>query len=223
MLCSTSAGSLSRSRLFFCILPLRGMRIVNVVMSRSLVGLKSAGSREETKKVVFEYVKKEVGDAFSWPLKRNKNGYADECYDMADSYVIARAAVIEDCVDAIWEDWRMEEAIHKSVCLSPVFSDFCKVNLAYHLRKHMSEKIGTLDDLSPELVEVPFVVSESAVDLFKETPIVDRGGRFPILYGNVVFPRYTAILFALLRRRRVLLYHVLCWLYLLERSHSLFS
>ncbi|KAM7453930.1 hypothetical protein BLSTO_05318 [Blastocystis sp. subtype 1] len=121
--------------------------------ARALVGLKSAGSREETKKVVFEYVKKEVGEAFSWPLKRNKNGYADECYDMADSYVIARAAVIEDCVDAIWEDWRMEEAIHKSLCLSPVFSDFCKVNLAYHLRKHMSEMIGTLDDLSPELVE----------------------------------------------------------------------
>lgn len=154
--------------------------------SRALVGLKSAGSREETKKVVFEYVKKEVGEAFSWPLKRNKNGYADECYDMADSYVIARAAVIEDCVDAIWEDWRMEEAIHKSLCLSPVFSDFCKVNLAYHLRKHMSEKIGTLDDLSPELVEVLLVLSESVVDLFKETPIVDRGGRFPVLSGNVV-------------------------------------
>ena len=130
-------------------------------MGRAMVGLKSSGNREETKKVVFEYVKKEIGEEFNWPLKRSKKGYADECYDMADSYVIARAAVIEDCVNVIWEEWRMEEAIHQSVSLSPIFSDFCKINLAYHIRKHAQETIETLNDLPPDLVEVHLGSNES--------------------------------------------------------------
>ena len=125
-----------------------------------MVGIKSSGNREDTKNAVFEYVKKKVDGQVKWPLKRNQSSFSDECYDMADAYVIARAGVTEDCVQRILNDLHVNEALRGEMALSPFFSEFCKISVAYHLRKHADEQIDSLDDLPKEVVLLPFSHSQ---------------------------------------------------------------
>lgn len=79
---------------------------------------------------------------------------------MADAYVIARAGVMEDCVQRILNDLHVNEALRGEMALSPFFSEFCKISVAYHLRKHADEQIDSLDDLPKEVVLFPFSHSQ---------------------------------------------------------------
>ena len=66
---------------------------INVRKARGLVGIKvPRGSN--SKEVVFEVVKMWYPD-FVWPLNRNGN-IKTECYDMADSIVVAKSLIKEE-------------------------------------------------------------------------------------------------------------------------------
>jgi len=76
----------------------------NVNSARKSVGLKILSKRKggaDTKEQVLTWAKQELG-AFDWPTKTLKSGPRKNqvilepgCYDMADAYVIARAAKLE--------------------------------------------------------------------------------------------------------------------------------
>ena len=76
----------------------------NVNAARKSVGLKILSKRKggaETKEQVFEWTSQELAN-YDWPKKVLKSGPRKNqivlepgCYDMADAYVIARAAKLE--------------------------------------------------------------------------------------------------------------------------------
>ena len=77
----------------------------NVNSSRKSVGLKIISRRKggaDTKEQVLEWAKSELGPSYLWPTKTLQSGprkgqviLEPGCYDMADAYVIARAAHLE--------------------------------------------------------------------------------------------------------------------------------
>ena len=77
----------------------------NVNSSRKSVGLKIISKRKggaDTKEQVLTWAKSELGPSYTWPTKilqsgprKNQVVLEPGCYDMADAYVIARAAHLE--------------------------------------------------------------------------------------------------------------------------------
>ena len=77
----------------------------NVNAARKSVGLNIVSRRkggEDIKEQVMKWVKSEVGPLYQWPTKTLKSGprkgqviLEPGCFDMADAYVIARAAQLE--------------------------------------------------------------------------------------------------------------------------------
>lgn len=116
--------------------------------ARSVLSLKSAGNREDTKEAVFAYVRDKVGDQVQWPQKKRSSGFADECYDMADAYVLAQFGRIQDRVQSLRSFTGMKDDC-SSFLQSPLFLSYFKTNLAHHLRKYY------LDDSMSSLTTVP--------------------------------------------------------------------
>ena len=75
---------------------------INVNTARKQLNIKIDKNSDKDKKLqVLEWVDKDIGN-YNWPtrvISRGKNKgrvkYEDFCYDMADAYVIARAAKLE--------------------------------------------------------------------------------------------------------------------------------
>lgn len=121
---------------------------------RSLLNIKSAGSREETKKAVFEFVRKQCSE-IQWPTKKRSEGYSDDCFDIADAYVLANAGYIENCVDSIFEFYHVQEAIQDSISKSPLLVDFVKTHIVHFIKKYeKDERLQTIDTLPKEIIEV---------------------------------------------------------------------
>ena len=125
-------------------------------MCRSLLDIKSAGSRDETKKTVFDYVAKETLNQIQWPQKKRSEGYSDDCFDIADAYVLAKAGLIENTVDSIMHYYNVTET-NRLLSQSPFFADFVKIHIVHFIKKYTDDaSIQNIDSLSSKLVEVFF-------------------------------------------------------------------
>lgn len=123
--------------------------------ARSTLSLKSAGNREDTKEAVFAFVRKKVGNQIQWPQKKRSNGYADECYDMADAFVLAQFGRIYDRVHSLLSFAGITDDLHQTLLQSPLFLDFFKVNVAHHLRKYyLDDSLSSLTTVSQEMLAV---------------------------------------------------------------------
>jgi len=57
------------------------------------------GKFQDAKKAVFDYVYSIVGDSINWPKKergQNKGKFANECFDIADAYIIAKYGILNE-------------------------------------------------------------------------------------------------------------------------------
>lgn len=122
------------------------------------MNIQSAGSREETKKVVLAHVQKETGDQIEWPQKKRVSALSDDCFDIADAYVLAKAGCIENCVDSILDYYQVNTAMNDKISTSSVFSDFIKINLVHFIKKYANDdSIQSIDSLPLALQTVMIV------------------------------------------------------------------
>jgi len=78
-------------------------KFMNVNAARKLVGVKiDRKSEKNTKEQILQFVQNK-DQTLSWPTKRLKSGprkgnviLVKECYDMADAYIIAQSAMIQE-------------------------------------------------------------------------------------------------------------------------------
>lgn len=78
-------------------------KFMNVNAARKLVGVKiNRKSEKNTKEQILEFVQ-DRDKSLQWPTKRLKSGprkgnviLVKECYDMADAYIIAQSAVVQE-------------------------------------------------------------------------------------------------------------------------------
>lgn len=123
--------------------------------ARSTLSIKSAGNRDDTKDVVLAYAQKAVGSSIHWPRKKRSDGLADECFDMADAFVLARYGLIQDKVRSLLALASISPDLQSSIQHSTLFADFVKVHFAHHLRKYsQDDQTISLASLSPEFLEV---------------------------------------------------------------------
>ena len=125
--------------------------------ARSVLSLKSAGNREDTKEAVFAYVREKVGDQIQWPQKKRSSGFADECYDMADAFVLAQFGRIQDRVQSLRSFAGITNDVSETLLQSPLFLSFFKTNLAHHLRKYyLDDSMLSLKGVPEEMLLVGF-------------------------------------------------------------------
>lgn len=80
----------------FNILPNEAMA---VSMRKQVIGVGRFKKGANTKEEVFQWVKPQVPNFIHWPLiekGKNKGKFAEECYDMADSYIVAKYGLIHE-------------------------------------------------------------------------------------------------------------------------------
>lgn len=122
---------------------------------RSLLNLKSVGSREETKKAVFDFVCKRTQGQIEWPQKKRSAGYSDDCFDIADAYVLAQAGWIESTVDSVLKYYNVDQVKEGTVSTSPLFTDFVKINIVHFIKKYLDdESIRDIDSIPQVLIDV---------------------------------------------------------------------
>ena len=123
--------------------------------ARSLLSLRPTENREDTKAEVLRYVQKATGTKISWPKKKRSEGFADECYDMADAYVLSRYALVRDHTKQLLLDAKITDDLRKSLHESMFFSDFVKIHIAHFAQKYcVDEKMEHLDTIPLPLLEV---------------------------------------------------------------------
>ena len=123
--------------------------------ARSLLSIKSAGSREATKEAVLSYVQKVTGSSIEWPRKKRTGGLADECFDMADAYVLARYGFIQDKAKSLLAFSGISGDEKQSLLNSALFADYVKVQIAHHIRKYCEdETTQSLETLTSEFINV---------------------------------------------------------------------
>ena len=123
--------------------------------ARSTLSIKSAGSREATKETVLSYVQKVTGSSINWPRKKRSDGLADECFDMADAFVLAQYGLIQDKAKSLLAFSGISGDGKQSISNSTLFVDYIKVQIAHHIRKYYEDSMTqSLETLSPEFLDV---------------------------------------------------------------------
>ena len=123
--------------------------------ARSTLSIKSAGSREATKEAVLSYVQKVTGSSINWPRKKRTGGLADECFDMADAFVLAQYGLIQDKTKALLAFSGITSDGKQSILNSTLFADYVKVQIAHHIRKYCEDAMTqSLETLTSDFVEV---------------------------------------------------------------------
>ena len=123
--------------------------------ARSLLSLRPTNTREETKKEVLRYVRQTTGTEISWPKKKRSDGFADECYDMADAYVLARYALASDHAKQLLINAAITDDLRESLRDSALFSEFVKIHIAHFAQKYsVDEKMYHMDTIPLPLLEV---------------------------------------------------------------------
>lgn len=123
--------------------------------ARSLLSLKPTENRADTKAEVLRYVQQVTGTEISWPKKRRNEGFAEECYDMADAYVLARYALVRDHAKQMLLDAEISDDLRKSLHESSLFLDFVKIHIAHFAQKYcVDAKMDHLDTIPLPLLEV---------------------------------------------------------------------
>ena len=126
--------------------------IVHPSTARSLLSVESAGNRHDTKNEVLKYVQRETQDMIQWPMKKHGSGLSDDCYDMADAYVIARAGIIQHNTQTILQKQNVRT---NEWMLSPFVCEYIKANIAHFLRKHIDDdRFRTLESIPQDVLQV---------------------------------------------------------------------
>ena len=120
--------------------------------ARSLLSIKSTGDRQETKRIVLQYVQYKTENMIQWPEKKRGSGLSDECFDMADAYILARASYVQNMIDEVnlklvadKDNWRQ----------SPFFCEYMKANLVHFIRKYATaEEYRSFETIPKELATV---------------------------------------------------------------------
>lgn len=108
--------------------------------------------------MVLAHVQKETGDQIEWPQKKRVSSLSDECFDIADAYVLAKAGCIENYVDSILDYYQVNTAMNGKISTSSVFSDFVKINLVHFIKKYADDDaIQSIDSLPLALQTVMIV------------------------------------------------------------------
>ena len=124
--------------------------------ARSLLAVKSAGDRQETKKAVLQFVQSQTQDMIQWPQKKRGSGLSDDCFDMADAYILARASVVQDVIDEVNRKLIADKTHWMQ---SPFFCEYVKANLAHFIRKYAAaEEYRSFETIPKELAAVKVCV-----------------------------------------------------------------
>ena len=133
---------------------------------RSYLGIQSAGSREETKKSVFEVVREKTADEIEWTEKKRGKGFADECFDIADAYVLANAGYIENQIESILQYFKIDDDEKDLVAKSPFLIDFIKIHIVHYIRKFLDDdSLQTIDSLPKPFVDVIILYFNSFLEV----------------------------------------------------------
>ena len=133
---------------------------------RSYLGIQSAGSREETKNSVFEVVREKTADEIEWTEKKRGNGFADECFDIADAYVLANAGYIENQIESILQYYKIDDDEKDSVAKSSFLIDFIKIHIVHYIRKFLDDdSLQTIDSLPQPFVDVIILYFNSFLEV----------------------------------------------------------
>lgn len=120
--------------------------------ARSLLSVKSAGDRQETKKVVLQYVQNNTKGMIHWPEKKRGSGLSDDCFDMADAYILARASYVQNLIDEVN---RKLVADKDHWAQSPFFCEYLKANLVHFIRKYgTAMEYRSFETIPKELADV---------------------------------------------------------------------
>ena len=123
--------------------------------ARSTLSIKSAGSRDATKEAVLSYVQRVAGSSIDWPRKKRAAGLADECFDMADAFVLARYGFIQDKAKSLLAFSGVSGDGKQSLSNSTLFADYVKVQIAHHIRKYCEDATAqSLETLTSDFLDV---------------------------------------------------------------------
>ena len=155
VLFNINAGKTSIQCLWQFIHQQQGRKWKYVWFYRSYLGIQSAGSREETKNSVFEVVREKTEDEIEWTEKKRGKGYADECFDIADAYVLANAGYIENQIESILQYYKIDDGEKDSVAKSSFLIDFIKIHIVHYIRKFLDDdSLQTVESLPKSFVDV---------------------------------------------------------------------
>ena len=126
--------------------------IIHPSTARSLLSVESTGNRHDTKNEVLKFAQREAQNSIQWPEKKRGSGLSDDCYDMADAYVVARAGIIQHTTQAIL---RLQNVQADRWMLSPFVCEFVKANIAHFVRKYIDDdRFRTLESIPQDVIQV---------------------------------------------------------------------
>ena len=109
-------------------------------------------ARSLTKKVVLQYVQNNTKGMIHWPEKKRGSGLSDDCFDMADAYILARASYVQNLIDEVN---RKLVADKDHWAQSPFFCEYLKANLVHFIRKYgTAMEYRSFETIPKELADV---------------------------------------------------------------------